>query len=105
MRARRTDPMSSHRAGAECSEWIAIHHRKIITALYEAKRPMIYVEIAEACGLAAEQVARRLKEIEINGHIKVLGPITMKLPTRKKAATYSLWNLTKDARLAIDEVN
>jgi DNA-binding Lrp family transcriptional regulator len=97
--------MSSHAAGAACSDWIAEHHRKIITAMYKVGRPMIYIEIAKHARLTTEQVARRMKEIEINGHIKKLGPISMHIEGRKKLTTYTLWNLTEAARQAIKDIN
>lgn len=97
--------MSSHEAGAACTEWIREHHTKIIKAIYSANRPMVYIDIAQACGLKPEQVARRLKELKLLGYIQALGPITLLVTGRKRSATYTLWNLTKSTREAIAEVN
>jgi hypothetical protein len=105
MRARRTDPMTSHRAGAECSEWIEEHHRKIIVAFVKAGRPMTYIDIATHAMMDAQQVARRLMEIEIKGVIKRLGPITMKYEGKQRASTYTLWSLTESAKREILALN
>jgi len=74
-------------------------------AFYKANRPMTYIDIAVAAAMDAQQVARRLMEIEIKGAIRRLGPISMKYPSKKRVATYTLWTLTDHARREIAELN
>ncbi len=73
--------------------------------MYEADHPMIYVQLGEKAALEAQQVARRLKELEILDRVKRLGPISIKVAGRTRASRYTLWGLTDSAKQAIAEVN
>jgi hypothetical protein len=105
MKARRTDPMTSHEAGANSADFIEEHHRKIIVAFVEAGHPMTYIDVATQAMMDTQQVARRLMEIEIKGIIKRLGPISRKYPGKARASRYTLWALTESAKHEIAEHN
>ena len=59
--ARKTDPPTSHAAGARARVFRGKHHKKIIDAL--ADGPAGQTEIAARTGLTVAQVSKRLKEL------------------------------------------
>lgn len=66
-RARRADPLTSHRAARNARQFAAGHAALILDALAV---PGTYKQIAERCGLEPHAVARRLKEIETAGLVR-----------------------------------
>jgi len=58
MRARKTDPLSSHKAGAKVD---SLRHELIVKGvLRRARKPLTLHEIAERCELSYHQTARRV---------------------------------------------
>lgn len=61
VRARRTDPSTSHAAAKRAGRFAASHAGRILEAL--RIQPMTAGEISQHTGLSVEQVCRRLPEI------------------------------------------
>lgn len=62
IRARSSDPVTSHEAGSRASEFAAAHHRKILDAL--SVGPATIYELETRTGLDHVAIARRLSELE-----------------------------------------
>ena len=71
-RVRANDPITSFEAADSIKEIAAEHCLKIIQALKE-HGPMGKDAISAKCGLDSNQVARRMRELEIQGHIELTG--------------------------------
>lgn len=71
VRARRTDPASSHIAAANAERFAATHVGRILAALDDLTTGTA-AEIAEHAGLTVVQVDRRRKEMEQAGQIYTL---------------------------------
>lgn len=71
MRARRTDPESSHIAAANACEFAGTHAQRILAALEEISTGTAH-EIAVESGLTVVQVDRRLCELERGGRVYIL---------------------------------
>lgn len=61
-KARRADPSTSHEAATSARELQALHHRRIVDALWQ-HGPMGKDRIAEVLGLTGVAVARRMSEL------------------------------------------
>lgn len=71
MRARATDPITSHMAAERTSRFAGSHAVRIVAALQELGTGAAY-EIGLLAGLSVEQVCRRLTELERDGKVQVV---------------------------------
>lgn len=71
LRARRSDPASSHMAAANAERFASTHVGRILAALDELSTATAH-EIAVASGLTVVQVDRRRKEMEQDGLVYML---------------------------------
>lgn len=65
IRARKTDPSTSHDAAKRAERFADSHKGRILAALQNG--PMTAKEISVATGLSVEQTARRLPEAQAQG--------------------------------------
>lgn len=78
MRARSTDPNTSHQAAANAAEFAGSHCERILKALEDIGSGTA-PEIGQACGLTVVQVDRRLPELERAGRARVIAAGTVPL--------------------------
>lgn len=71
-KARNTDPVTSHMAADSAKELARQHHDRIIACLTK-HGPAGKDEIAERSGLEANQVARRMAELQKAGLVVLTG--------------------------------
>lgn len=71
MRARSTDPSTSHDAAAHAALFAKGHCSRILAAL-ETLTSGTAAEISATCGLSVVQIDRRLPELERAGKVRVL---------------------------------
>lgn len=69
-RARKRDPLTSHRAAAKVNEFAESHRSRILAAMTEPVTPR---EIAERTGMDYVAVQRRMKEIQTLGLAELTG--------------------------------
>lgn len=87
LRARRTDPVTSHQAAANAYRFACSHAGRIVAALDQLGSGTAQ-EIGEHCGLSVVQVDRRLTELQRAGRALVLHGLNNKPVTRNG---YRVW--------------
>ena len=78
--ARRTDPSTSKAAAAQVGQFAHRHHALVLGAVAQAGRPVGAEELADACGLDAYAVRKRLPELQEQGLV-MLAPGTRRTRT------------------------
>ena len=73
-RARRDDPPTSHAAAAQAEPVASVHERMIVAFLKQGyPRSFIVDQIADGIGLTSYQVSKRMRDLEVDGKIRLSG--------------------------------
>lgn len=70
MRARKTDPATSHQAAARAAAFSGKHADRILTGLQQLKQATAH-ELSAYVGLTVVQIDRRLPEMQRSGSVRV----------------------------------